>query len=278
MIDTIAVLVRFMLYAAALVSAGTALAAVSLREPLGNVADAAPSIIVRAAVLVILASMANIAALIARLGGGFDLALIEAIAATPTGAAAALQIFGAVVLSFAVWQTNQVTSAAAVDALVVLISFGVSGHAAAAGLMPGLVAFVHIALVAWWLGALLLLHRACKTLAAPNLAQCVLRFSRQALALVGALILAGLILILAILGSDLLLWTPYVQTLTVKLLLVSAVLAVAAYNKFRLTPRLSADDPGATRTLRRSIALETTLFAGVLAATAWLTTFHSPSE
>ena len=55
-------------------------------------------------------------------------------------------------------------------------------------------------------------------------------------------------------------------------------LAVAVYNKSQLAPRLFAEHAGAGRELRCSFDVEIALFATVLAATAWLTTFDSPGE
>jgi putative copper export protein len=65
-----------------------------------------------------------------------------------------------------------------------------------------------------------------------------------------------------------------VLTLTFKLMFVVAVLAIAAYNKFLLTPWL----PKATGKLRSNITAELAVIACVLTMTAVLTTYYSPES
>ena len=62
--------------------------------------------------------------------------------------------------------------------------------------------------------------------------------------------------------------TDYVRLLTLKLALVAGLVSLAIYNKFRLTPRLHVDGPAR---LRRAITAELVLIAGILGATAVLT-------
>jgi putative copper resistance protein D len=62
----------------------------------------------------------------------------------------------------------------------------------------------------------------------------------------------------------------------VKLALVAGLLSLAAFNKIRLTPRLSAGDTGAARSLERSIYAEMVLAALILLVTATITTLIGP--
>jgi putative copper export protein len=62
----------------------------------------------------------------------------------------------------------------------------------------------------------------------------------------------------------------------VKLVLVAGLLSLAAFNKFRLTPRLLAGDAAAAHGLRRSIHAEMALAAAILLTTAVLTTLFGP--
>jgi putative copper resistance protein D len=76
--------------------------------------------------------------------------------------------------------------------------------------------------------------------------------------------------------------TLYGQLFIAKLLLFAAMLALAALNRFRLTPvfELSiakADHQGALVALRRSLALETTLVVVILGLVAWLGTLAPPA-
>jgi putative copper export protein len=61
-----------------------------------------------------------------------------------------------------------------------------------------------------------------------------------------------------------------------KLVLFSLLMALAAWNKWRLTPALAAGDARAALALQRSISAEIILIAVVLSLTATLTTLYSP--
>jgi putative copper resistance protein D len=76
--------------------------------------------------------------------------------------------------------------------------------------------------------------------------------------------------------------TLYGQLLIAKLLLFTAMLVLAALNRFRLTPAFElsiarADHLGALVALRRSLALETTLVVVILGLVAWLGTLAPPA-
>jgi putative copper export protein len=58
--------------------------------------------------------------------------------------------------------------------------------------------------------------------------------------------------------------------------LAAGVLALAAYNKFRLTPNLPDPDGRAVRALGLSMVLEIAFISVVLAVTAVMTTYTSP--
>jgi copper resistance protein D len=136
---------------------------------------------------------------------------------------------------------------------------------------------VHLLAAAFWVGAFWPLRLLARGEGARRVAPAAARFGRMALVAVGALLLAGIPLLGFLLGSLHELWQGnYGRTACIKLGLVASVLAVAAYNKFRLTPRLLAADQGAARALRASIAAEMALAGGVLLATAALTTLTGP--
>ena len=77
--------------------------------------------------------------------------------------------------------------------------------------------------------------------------------------------------------------TLYGQLLLAKLALFAAMLALAALNRFRLTPAFersiaNADHRGALAALRKSLALETACVTVILALVAWLGTLAPPSS
>lgn len=277
MIEALAAIAKFVLYAGAFASAGAALAAASLRTPLGDLANRAPVIIRICAVATIMASAASAMILMMRLGGAFDPAIMSVIAETPPGLAIALQMGGAILMLFTAGLRGGLSVLPLGGAAAVLASFAVNGHAASIDLLSAVIAFLHVATAAWWFGALLFLHPACAALSGQTLADLVGAFSRQALAIVTNLIVAGVLLVLTLVDFSHEPWFgAYAQVLSMKIAFAAAVLGLAVHNKFRLTPRLADEDGAATRALRRSIAVEVTLIFGVLAVTAYLTTFTSP--
>lgn len=278
MLELLAAFVKLSLYAGCLAGAGTVLSAASMGRYLGDVAKLAPVIMRAAALLALLASVANILVLIFRLGGDFSEPTLTAILESPPAPAAALQVSGALVL------LASAGGAGAIFGLVRLLgagllvaSFAVNGHAPSVDLLSGLTAGLHVAAAAWWLGALLLLGPACIRLSGADLVALIHIFSRFAMAVVALLVVAGGILILTLVNFGAEDWfTPYAQMLTLKVVLAATVLSLAVYNKLRLTPQLEDTVGPARFLLRQSIAFETLVIAGVLVATALLTTFTSP--
>jgi copper transport protein len=85
---------------------------------------------------------------------------------------------------------------------------------------------------------------------------------------VGGLVLTGLVLaIIQLEGFRALIATSYGLILSIKLMLVSVLLGLAALNRFRLTPAVAAD-PLNTRPLVRSILVECVVAVGILAVVA----------
>jgi putative copper resistance protein D len=136
---------------------------------------------------------------------------------------------------------------------------------------------VHLLGAAFWLGALGPLLIATGGADRSSVAATVRRFGIAALAVVGALLAAGVLLLCLLLRGAGELWSDdYGRLLLTKMLLVSCLLALAAFNHLRLTPRLCAHDEGASRTLKRSIIAELAVAGCVLIATAAMTTLAGP--
>lgn len=158
------------------------------------------------------------------------------------------------------------------------VSLGLAGHAAASGLAWRLTAdLAHLVAAGLWLGALPLLASALR---AENLDpeakfSVVRRFSRLGVACVATLLFSGLLNASPLGFSGARWWgSDYGRLLLVKITLFGVMLGLAAYNRLRLTPRLTGcDGRGAARALRASIAAElvvgalTIAVVGVLGAT-----------
>lgn len=181
----------------------------------------------------------------------------------------------------------------AVGAGVALATLAWGGHA---GATEGGMGYFHLGsdlLHLWaaglWLGAIvalgILVVRA-RAVPALRLAQRALAdFSTAGTLAVGMLIVTGVINSVILIGFDslpLLLSDLYGWLLLLKLLLFGAMLAIAAANRFWLTPVLDAaiadgEPGGAARALKISLAVETVAALAILGLVGWLGTLSPPA-
>jgi putative copper export protein len=275
MFEALAALAKALLYAGILCGAGSVFAQATLRG-----SPEAASFLARvarvSALVVIVAAIANAVVLALRLSGEFDRATLTAVFSSSAGAAFGLQLTGAVLLFTDTSYGSGVSGTRLSYALLLVLSFVFSGHAASLGPPQGLVAFAHVCLASWWVGSLWMIRHECT---GPQAVSVIKRFSAIATIAVGALVIAGLILIAALVDFSTDPWLlAYGQMLAVKIAVAAGVMALAAYNKLKLTPRLMAGDPAAMIGLRKTAGAELAVIAVVLAATAILTTYSSPFE
>jgi copper transport protein len=187
-----------------------------------------------------------------------------------TSAGLALLVAMAAMLIAAIASHGVQPRAFSVIALIgVGLSLAMTGHASTAPpeLLTRPAVFLHGLGAAYWIGALAPL---AALTARPSDATLpiVNRFSAAAVPAVAALALTGLGLAFVQLKTfSALVETRYGILLTVKLVLVLALLGLAALNRFRLTPVLTVAR-GAARALRRSILIEGVLALGILAVVA----------
>ena len=282
MLEALAALAKLLLYAGALAGAGTAFAAASLGSRLGSASSLARSIIRAGATSAILGALGHVYFLILRLGGDFSAPVLSAILESPTGAALALQLTGSLVLIAFASARRIRNYACVIGGILTIVSFGINGHAGSLNLTSGAIAALHVGAAAQWSPMLAsyidtVLWPACGLLAAGDFTGLIRRFSGQAMMVVVGLVAAGVALILTLVNFSHPDWfTPYVQLLSLKVALAASVLALAAFNKLRLTPRLRDEDGRAIRGLRLSIMFEIAIISAVLATTALLTTYTSP--
>ena len=186
---------------------------------------------------------------------------------TPMGRALALRLTAAAVLLVA--RAPGIRMAAAI---LMIASYLVEGHTVSgddATLPATALLFLHLAAVHWWLGALYPLASLIRQAGATASFPAVEGFGVRAVPIVMALLAAGAGLLGLLTSWQLNLDNAYHQRFLVKLALVGVILAIAAYNKLRLTPRLTQDPVGGGASLRRSISIESLLALLILAATAW---------
>lgn len=138
---------------------------------------------------------------------------------------------------------------------------------------------LHLSAGAVWLGGLVGLALTLPTLAGRprDAAQVLTRFSTVAAALLAVLAVTGVLMGWRIVGS----WSALVdetwgRLLLVKVALVLVVVAIAAYNRFRLLPQVTGDDGHdvrrrGTQVIRRVVLAEAAVLVAVLAVTGFLT-------
>jgi putative copper export protein len=167
---------------------------------------------------------------------------------------------------------------AIIGAAVAATSFACVGHArAAVQAATPLLLGVHVVAVAFWVGALGPLAIQVRRREPPELGAVAARFGRIAMVVVGVLLASGAVVLWILLGSVSELWgSGYGCLACVKIAFVACLLALAAWNKLRLVPRIVAGDPSAVRSLRRTIHAEMVVAGLILLTTAVLTTLAGP--
>jgi putative copper export protein len=240
------------------------------------------------ALLLLLAAAASAAKVLLLAGsmsddiaGMFDGSFAAMILRAGEGRAAGIRLAGLIVCSAVLFSRQRAHLAAGLGALLAAASFAAVGHVHA--LKPNGVAtlllILHLWCGAFWLGALWPLLQVARDGDGAQTAEVAARFGTIAMVLVPALIAAGALLLYRVLGGVSELWSSdYGRMLSLKLLVVAALLSAAALNKLLLTPRLAAGDAAAGVYLRRSIGTEMILGSMILLVTAALTTLAGPGD
>ncbi len=303
MLEVAVIVLRWLQYSGAVVLFGTPLFLLySFRgADAPSLAWARPTLIV-ASVVVVLGSLAALVAQTAVMAGSLSEALKPAsLSFMVTGMALGMAMVAravvaglALVAIVALRSGRALWGLTAIAGLVVTASFAWTGHAGATegpgGPLHLTADIVHAIAAALWLGALgaltiLLMRRTSPD--DPAIHRALHGFAGLGTLAVVLLVLTGLVnswfLVgparVGHLGASL-----YGQLLIAKLILFGVMLAVAASNRFRLTPALGsalhvAEPPvAAMRDLRRSLLLETGLGLALLAVVAAMGTLQPPAS
>jgi putative copper resistance protein D len=279
LVDAVAVLARALGFMALFQAAGGALflalfgSGVTVCAPL--IKRVARMATVAAALLLLAHFALESGRLAGDLSGLWDRSLQQLLWQAAPGTALRLQLTGLLLVLVGLYGSRTLS---VLGMLLVVAGFTTLGHtvdhphrAVLAGLLG-----IHLLGVAFWFGALWPLRQAV-TLESPARAAAVLeRFSRLAIWLVPALLLAGATLVVLLVPGFAVFTTPYGELLLGKMLGFAVLMYFAALNKLRLTPALRRNDAGAAPRLRRSLLLEYLLIGAVLAITAWMTGLYSP--
>jgi putative copper resistance protein D len=226
------------------------------------------------------------------LAGAFDWFMAEILLDTPLGDLSFLRLAGfALVIVNSVFFLRRLASlstspplrfyrraftAVGIGFILLLVSFRLGGHVSVLSTNIQLALAVHFTCFAIWVGSLYPLWVASTAEDRGSLQITLRRFGDHALVFVGFLLMAGLWLILNLINSPLeLIETGYGRALSIKLLLVVGILAIAAINKIKLVPVLL--ESGGVKNFQKSLRLEIAVAAALLLATAWLSTVVGPA-
>ena len=260
---------KALLIVSVLGGAGLALARATLRPPQTHPVSGA-SAIWPWALLLLIVSLASLILTIWRLGVGFQPLIFEIVLTSPPGYQTAAFILGAVLLL-----ASRYTRL--IGALLCCLAFGISGHSPSHADWLRPVISLHVLIAAWWTGGIICLLESQKKDLSEEFAKRVTRFGKQALPAIGLLIAAGLVDGVALVSDwPAFLASPYARILALKLGLVALILALAAYNRQRLTPGIQSGSLSASRRLKMSMRIELVIITGIALTTAVLTTSVSP--
>ena len=237
------------------------------------------------AVVAVVGSLVRISVLAGSMAEGaagmFDSGMLSMVLQAGENRGSGLRIAGVVLASFGVVLGHRVTAVTVAGALIACASFAEVGHAWASGERALLVGAesVHLVGAAFWLGALPPLRWIAGTGTLPQLASVARRFGDVAIWMVAVLIAAGIALLTRLIGSASELWTTsYGRLVMLKVSAVACLLGLATINRWRLTPRLLANDWQAARAFRMSIDTELAVGGAILFVTAAMTTITGPGS
>lgn len=263
------------------------------------------SFIVCLSVLGVVLSLLSITAMTASMMGvqlnAVDTASIQTmIVDTPMGIAWGVRVMALIALLFGVVLSNAKSvftlALISLGSGIALASLAWTGHGAAGegtvGSVQLIADIIHLLAVGVWLGALLIftfiLVRAGKTPSESYLKmghRLLKGFSTIGTVIVTLIIASGLVNSWMLVGPKNLMTlqsTLYGKLLIAKLLLFCVMLALAAANRFTLTPALERALQSTTPTLavtklQKSLVVELTLIVSILGLVAWIGTYQPPS-
>ncbi len=215
------------------------------------------------------------------LGATFDPSLEALLLQSSSGTANIARVVGLAVLVLSLDRATKAnTIAASIGAALAILSFAFGGHTAIHPLRLVLapLLLVHLAVAAFWFGALWPLHTAAGEGPPERSGPLIARFSTLAMRIVPAVLVCGLLMAVVLVRSAGELLTGYGAMLIAKTTGFAVLMGLAALNKWRLQPGVAAGDRNATRAFRRSVAAEWGVIAVILVTTAVMTSLYAPEH
>lgn len=229
--------------------------------------------------MVVLHHAAEPARMTASISGIWDSGLQLILLQSDAGTARALRILGLATIAWgAVRKSELHGSLLLIGAVLVLFSYSIMGHTAShpqRWLLSALLV-IHLLVAAFWFGALSAFLIAGKRETPAIFAGLVREFSQYAGWLIPSIALVGFLMAIVLLPDIASLATPYGRLLIAKFFGFILLMALAAWNKFRLVPGLVMESDGARVQFRRVVRIEWAVIAIVLAVTATMTGLFGP--
>ena len=268
-----AIVTKFLLYLGVMLSTGTVIVTFVF-----NLKHTQPLIIIFS-VLGLIATIFGFlfrgASLTGDMSGMIDPEMLRLLWNTPVGTVFILRIFGLSLLFVGLFLGRIGVWISIIGGISALLSFAQIGHISGNKfLFAEFALLLHLLAIAFWIGILIPLKRLVSSSSTYILATKIgHRFGIIASVTVPILIAMGGYMSYELVGSiAALTGTTYGQVLIIKVALVGSLLGLAAANKIRFIPSLSAGDPNAAKHLSRSIIFEWVIISAVLCLTAVLTT------
>lgn len=276
---------RWLLYAAMLLAAGSALFTILVNSP-GAVGEAAFALGRKASITAAVSYVLSIGLGGAEMvmGGGGALFAVDTWMRGTQSTLTPSAAIGVPAMLILIWAYGQGSAQPKTGALLVgsaaaVASFLVTGHAATAvpvWLMAPVVG-VHLVCAAFWFGALYPLLVSTSAVSAKESGAIMTEFSLRAVYSVVALAISGVVISWVQLETPAnILGNEYGTSLIRKLVLFAIILGFAAYNKVVLTPALETGTAGAEARIRRSIKFEYVIYVLILGAAVTLTLTTPP--
>ena len=283
--DALVIGLRAIVFVALFQAAGAALFLALYERQTAQIAAERLRLVARIAALVALvAAVLHYVLTPARMAGDFgstfDPSLESLLLRSSSGSAHIVRVVGLAILLLSLDRASRInTWGACAGAALALWSFALMGHTVIhpQRWMLAPLLLVHVVVAAVWLGALAGLYIAARengTASGPLVA----RFSAHAGAAVPAIFVCGFLMSVLLIRSLAELATPYGAMVLGKSLGFAVLMALAAQNKWRLGPRLSAGDASAVPALQRTVKAEWVLIAVVLVGTAVMTSLYAPEH
>ena len=209
--------------------------------------------------------------------GLFNLTYAEIIWDSPVGDSTLIRLLALAAMLLVMIFVPGLHVLLAACALALAGSFALVGHTTDLSLITRGLLGLHVLIALLWVGSLLPLWQACQLLEISRLKQLMQQFSLIAMGFVAALLLCGVLVAWQLLGSLSELFTSnYGRLLLIKIILVCTMLGFAAWNKWRLVPKLNGTP--SVRRLERSILLECLVGITVLVLTVLMTSLTGPES